>query len=184
MKIISGTIKGSKIEGFNIEGTRPTMDRVKESLFAMINPYLENSVCLDLFAGSGNLGFESISNGSKYCYFNDRNIKCIDVIKRNVKQFKLQDMTKILNLDYRKCLEYLKNNNIVFDIIFLDPPYENECLNEVIDYILKNNMLNDEGIIVCEVNKNYLNEEWSGLDIIKNRKYGDKLIIIYKKTSH
>ena len=65
MKIISGTLKGRTIDGFNIEGTRPTMDRVKESLFGMIQTYIKDSICLDLFTGSGNLAFEAISNGSK-----------------------------------------------------------------------------------------------------------------------
>ena len=71
MKVISGLLKGRNIEGFDIEGTRPTMDRVKESLFSSIQDYIPDAVCLDLFAGSGNLGFEAISNGCKYCYFND-----------------------------------------------------------------------------------------------------------------
>ena len=75
MKIISGSLKGRTIDGFNIEGTRPTMDRVKESLFGMIQSYIKDSICLDLFAGSGNLAFEAISNGSKLCYFIDKKIR-------------------------------------------------------------------------------------------------------------
>ena len=74
MRIISGKYKGRNINGFSIDGTRPTMDRVKESLFGMIQSYIKDSICLDLFAGSGNLAFEAISNGSKLCYFNDKNI--------------------------------------------------------------------------------------------------------------
>ena len=75
MKVISGTLKGRKILGYDIEGTRPTMDRVKESLFATIQEYLKDSIVLDLFAGSGNLGIEAISNGSSHCYFIDNNIE-------------------------------------------------------------------------------------------------------------
>ena len=71
MKVISGILKGRNIKGYNIEGTRPTMDRVKESLFASINSYIKNSIVLDLFAGSGNLGIEAISNGANLCYFVD-----------------------------------------------------------------------------------------------------------------
>lgn len=183
MKIISGTLKGRTIDGFNIEGTRPTMDRVKESLFGMIQTYIKDSVCLDLFAGSGNLGFESISNGCKLCYFNDKNSKCINIINKNIKNFKIEDNCKVLNLDYHKCLNYLKENNIKLDIIFLDPPYKNECLNEIIEIIIKEDLINDNGIIVCEVDSNYLKEDYEKLEIIKNRKYGDKFIIIYEKTS-
>ena len=73
MKIISGSLKGRKIIGYDIEGTRPTMDRVRESLFAMIQNHLPNSIVLDLFAGCATLGLEALSNGSKLCYFNDIN---------------------------------------------------------------------------------------------------------------
>jgi len=182
MKIISGTLKGRTIDGFNIEGTRPTMDRVKESLFGMIQPYIKDSICLDLFAGSGNLGFEAISNGSKKCYFNDKNPKCINIINKNIKTFKVEDYSKTLNLDYKKCLYYLIEQNIKLDIIFLDPPYKNECLNEIIEIILEKDILNDNGIIICEVDNNYLKDEYEKLKIIKNRKYGDKFIIIYEKN--
>ena len=77
MKIISGTLKGRNIKGYNLEGTRPTMDRVKESLFAIIQNKIKDSIVLDLFSGSGNLGIEAISNGAKLCYFNDMNRECI-----------------------------------------------------------------------------------------------------------
>jgi len=183
MKIISGILKGRTIDGFNIEGTRPTMDRVKESLFGMIQLYLKDSICLDLFAGSGNLGFEAISNGCKKCYFNDKNIKCVNIIKKNIINFNVSEKAKVLNLDYNKCLDYIKENNIKLDIIFLDPPYKNECLNDVIDYILKNNLLNEYGLIVCEVDRKYLEDTYDELEVIKERKYGDKFIIIFKKTS-
>ena len=183
MKIISGSLKGRKIEGFNIEGTRPTMDRVKESLFAIINYHLQNSVCLDLFAGSGNLAFEAISNGSKFCYLNDINHKCINVINKNVKNFNIEEKVKILKLDYQKCLDYLQEHSIKLDIVFLDPPYKKECLNEVIDYLLKYDLLNRDGLIVCEVDNDYLVENTKKLELLKRRQYGDKMIIIYKKTS-
>lgn len=182
MKIISGTLKGRTIDGFNIEGTRPTMDRVKESLFGMIQTYINDSICLDLFTGSGNLAFEAISNGSKLCYLNDKNIKCIDIIKKNAKNFNIEDKVKVLNLDYNKCLDYLKENKVKLDVIFLDPPYKNECLNNVINRILEYDLLNDNSIIICEVDRNYLKEDFPNLEIIKNRKYGDKFIIIYEKN--
>ena len=71
MKIISGEFKGRNIEGYQIIGTRPTMDRVKESIFAMIQDNIKNSLVLDLFAGSGNYGIESLSNYAQFAYFND-----------------------------------------------------------------------------------------------------------------
>ncbi len=183
MKIISGTLKGRRINGYDIEGTRPTMDRVKESLFGMIQEYVKESLCLDLFAGSGNLGLEAISNGAKMCYFNDKNIKCIKTIQKNIVDFNIQAQAKVFNLDYKALLKKMVTDNRQFDIIFLDPPYKTTYLNEIILFIINNNLLNNDGIIVCEVDNDYLNSDFSNLEIIKKRQYSDKFIIIYKKTS-
>lgn len=178
MKVISGILKGRIIKGFDIEGTRPTMDRVKESLFASIQNYVRDSTVLDLFAGSGSLGIEAISNGASMCYFNDKNIKCTNIIKENLKKFNVEDSAKVLSLDYKMCLKYLKENNITFDIILLDPPYKDRTLIDIAKYIYDNNMLNKNGIIVFEVDDLYVNLDFY-LEI-KNKKYGDKYIIIYK----
>lgn len=180
MKIISGKLKGRVIKGFDIEGTRPTMDRVKESLFSSIQDYIPDAVCLDLFAGSGNLGFEAISNGCKYCYFNDHNIKCCNLIKNNIKDFKIEDFSKVFNFDYKKMLNYLVENNIKLDVIFLDPPYKFDKLNEIADFIHNNNLLNKKGIIIFEVDNLYIDIDY--YEKIKEKKYGDKYIIIYKNN--
>lgn len=180
MKIISGTLKGRTIKGYDIEGTRPTMDRVKESLFGTIQNYVRESIVLDLFAGSGNLGFEAISNGAKFCYFNDHNRKCTSLIDKNIELFLIKEETKVLNLDYKKALKYFSDNKIKFNLIFLDPPYKNDCLNDVVNYIYDNNLLEKEGIIVCETSTLYLNI--SCYEKIKEKKYGDKYITIYKNN--
>lgn len=183
MKIISGTLKGRNIKGYSLDGTRPTMDRVKESLFGMIQNYIKDSCVLDLFAGSGNLGFEAISNGCRLCYFNDYNKLAVKTIKENANIFNVLDKSVILDFDYKKALEYLKDNNILLDIVFLDPPYQKECINDIIDYILINKMLNNGGIIICEINKLYLKDFSNYLDLIKSKSYNDKYILIYKNRN-
>ena len=180
MRIISGSFKGKVIKGYDIEGTRPTMDRVKESLFAMIQDYTRDSVVLDLFAGTGNLGFESISNGAKYCYFNDKNIKCTTLINKIIEELNIKDKTKVLNMDYIKALNYLLENKIKLDLIFLDPPYKKNILNEIIEFIYNNKLLNENGLIICEIDELYLNDLY--YTKIKEKKYGNKYIIIYKNT--
>ncbi len=179
MRVISGTLKGRVIKGYDIEGTRPTMDRVKESLFAIIQNKIKDAICLDLFAGSGNLGIESISNGSKYCYLNDINRNCIKVINENVKTFNIQDKVQIINKKWEDCLKYLKEQDVKLDLIFLDPPYKDECLNNVIEKITNYNLLNNNGLIICEVSSNYINE-FDNLEELTTRKYGDKTVIILK----
>lgn len=180
MKIISGTLKGRTIKGYDIEGTRPTMDRVKESLFSIIQNDVRDSIVLDLFAGSGNLGFEAISNGAPFCYFNDFNKKCTSLIEKNIDTFSIRDKSKVLNMDYKKALKYFVDNKIELDLIFLDPPYKNDCLNNVIKYIYDNNILKTDGLIICEVSNLYL--DISFYEKIKEKKYGDKYIVIYKNN--
>lgn len=182
MRIISGFLKGRTIKGHNIDGTRPTMDRVKESLFAIIQNSISDSVVLDLFSGSGNLGIEAISNGSKLCYFNDINKECIKTIDKNIKDLNIGEHSIVLNKDWNSCLEYLASSSIKLDIIFLDPPYKMECLNDIIDKIMEYKLLNPNGLIVCEISNMYL-KEFDSLEEIKNRKYGDKLIVIYKNRN-
>lgn len=179
MRVISGTLKGRVIKGYDIEGTRPTMDRVKESLFAIIQNKIKDSTILDLFAGSGNLGIESISNGSKFCYLNDINRNCIKVINENINNFNIQNKVQVLNKKWEDCLKYLKDQSIKLDLIFLDPPYKDECLNKVIDNIINYNLLNKEGLIICEVSSNYINK-FDNLEELTTRKYGDKIVIILK----
>lgn len=180
MRVISGKYKGKKIEGYDIEGTRPTQDRVKESLFAMIQEDLRDATVLDLFAGSGNLGIEALSNGAKLAYFVDCNPKCIEVLNKNIKDIE-KDGVKVYNKDYLEALKYFYNEHIKFDIIFLDPPYHLECLDDIIQKIIEWDLLNIEGIIVCEYELDNFKENYSTLELIKEKKYGYKNIRIYRK---
>ena len=178
MRVISGKLKGRVLKGYNIEGTRPTMDRVKESLFAIIQGFLGDSIVLDLFAGSGNLGIEAISNGDSKCYFVDNNKECIKVINDNINTFKINNQSVVLNKDYLKALN---DFNVKFDIIFIDPPYKYNIKKELLDIILNNNLLNNNGIIVFE----YSNDEEinnNNFKLLKNKKYGDKYISVYQKV--
>ena len=176
MRIISGSLKGRKLEGYNIDGTRPTMDSIKESMFAMINPL--SGICLDLFAGAGTLGLEALSNGCNLCYFVDNNRKCIDILNKEIEKFNIKDNAITLNMDYKKALKYFKDNNIKFDLVLLDPPYKMIVINEVIDYLLDNNLLNDNALIVCEMDDNI--EYHNKLQVYKERSYGTKKVIIYR----
>ena len=176
MRVISGKYKGKNLKGFNIDGTRPTMDRVKESLFAMIQNNISGSEVLDLFAGSGSLGIEAISNGAKKAYFVDNNIELINIIKNNTKDIK--DEVHIIKSDYLSALNLFKNSKIKFDIIFLDPPYKLNLINNCLNKIIECDLLNKDGIIVCEYESEEI--ENNNLKILKDKKYGSKKIRIYK----
>ncbi|MFI3307599.1 MAG: 16S rRNA (guanine(966)-N(2))-methyltransferase RsmD [Mycoplasmatota bacterium] len=170
MRVITGKYKGLKLDGYDIVGTRPTQDRVKESLFAMIQNKVKNSKCLDLFAGSGSLGIEAISMGASSATFVDINFKAISVLKNNTKR--IEEELLFFNSDYKN---FLKTTNEQFDIIFLDPPYHLLLINDCIDLIKKNNLLKRDGIIVCEYEEEVIN-----YDSFKEKKYGKTYIKIIK----
>lgn len=180
MRIISGKYKGRVLEGFNIEGTRPTMDRVKESFIASIQLKLKNSVILDLFAGSGSVGFEMISNGASEGYFVDTNKIVIDTLNKNVKKLNPSEKITILKKDFKDALKYFYDNNIKFDIIFLDPPYKLNYVNPALELIKKYNLLNKDGIIICEVENEVVNN--LSFEITKEKKYGSKNVIFLKNN--
>ena len=174
LKIISGKYKGRNIKGFDIVGTRPTMDRVRESLFATISAYLKESIVLDLFAGTGSLGLEALSNGAKAAIFVDKNKKCLENIKKLASDINITEEISLINKDYRVALKEIKK----VDIIFLDPPYHENLLNDAIKLIEKADILNNNGLLITE----YTNEKpICNYKLIKEKKYGDKYINIYKK---
>lgn len=176
MRVISGKYKGKNLEGFDIEGTRPTMDRVKESLMASIQNYIKNACVLDLFAGSGSLGIEAISNGAKSCYLVDKNKMLIDIINKNITD--MNDEFHVLHSNYEAALLLYKNANLKFDIIFLDPPYKMNLISNSLKLIKEYNLLNKNGIIVCEYETEKI--DTSTYEIYKEKKYGNKLIMILK----
>jgi len=179
MRIISGKYKGRIIDGYNMIGTRPTMDRVKESIIAMIQNKIKESICLDLFAGSGSIGLELLSNGASTCYFVDNNKKVIDTIKSSINKIKIEEQYYLILNDFNKALKDFKDKNIKFDIIFLDPPYQNNYIQKSLEQILEYGLLKSGGIIICE----YEFEQFEcDLEVYKERKYGSKKIIIYKKS--
>ena len=183
MRVISGTLKGRNIKGYDIDGTRPTMDRVKESVFGMIQNNIKDSICLDLFCGSGNLGIEAISNGAKLCYFVDNNIKATKVVEENVKDLNIKQNSKILNIDYKRSLKYFNENNTKFDLIFVDPPYDYHVIEKIIKYVSEYNLLNENGLLVLEFEKKKLEESYNNLKLIKFKKYSWKYVYIYKKSN-
>ena len=180
MKVISGTLKGRNITGFNIDGTRPTMDRVKESLFAMIQDYLKNSVTLDLFSGSGNLGIEAISNGSKLCYFIDNNKEAINTINKNIANLNIKDKSQVILSDWKKALNSFSNQNQKFDLIFVDPPYNYDVYEKILEKVSTLNLLNKDGLIILEHPNLKLKETYNNLILFKTKKYGNKSVNIYK----
>lgn len=148
MRIISGKARGTKLSTLEGLETRPTLDRVKESLFNILKNEIYDAKVLDLFAGSGALGLETLSRGAKEAVLCDNSYRAIQIIEENVKKTHFEKQVKILKNDFKKNLEMLKNEK--FDIIFLDPPYKSEFDIIALNDIIENEMLSEKGVIILE----------------------------------
>lgn len=172
MRVISGTAKGCRLNSIEDITTRPTLDRVKEPLFSILQPHLQEAEVLDLFAGSGALGIECLSRGSHHATFCDKSPKAIQMLKENVKKTKMELKSTILNQDYKKCLEGLTKT---FHIIFIDPPYKQNIAVDAIKRIIELQLLEKKGIIVLETDeeKREIEElEKIEVEVYDKRKYG------------
>lgn len=172
MRVISGTAKGTKLSSINDLSTRPTLDRIKESLFSIIQNNLQEAKVLDLFAGSGALGIEALSRGAIHCTFCDKSYPSIQMLKQNIKKTRMEEKSTIWNLDYKKCLQSQKEK---FDIIFIDPPYKLDIAVDSIKRILHLALLKKDGIIILETDEEEreLKElEKIDLEVYDVRKYG------------
>ena len=145
MRVISGTARGSILHSIENINTRPTLDRVKESLFNIIQNKIPDAVVLDLFAGSGALAIEALSRGAQKAYLCDCSKEAIQMINKNLEKTRLIEKTKIYNTDYMETLK--------FDIIFLDPPYKLDLSIKALEQISKSKLLNEEGIIIIETDE-------------------------------
>jgi 16S rRNA (guanine(966)-N(2))-methyltransferase RsmD len=182
MRIIAGLAKGRKLlspEGFDT--TRPTLDRVKEAIFNIIQESVPYSVALDVFAGTGSLGLEAVSRGAKQCYLVDKSPVTFPLLKKNVENLNFTDKCECLNMDSYKALEHLDKKGIIFDLIFIDPPYRKDMIPPAIEYISNSNLLDKGGLIVTKIDS--LEEIYEGnekITLINHRKYGKTIICFYR----
>ena len=184
MRIIGGDYKGKKLILPNDKKTRPLKDLVKESIFNLIhhskkiNLNLRNSTVLDLFSGSGSFGLECISRGAKKVTFVENYSEAIKILKKNVSLIKNSDKYEIINEDIFYLFENINKYKLKTDIIFLDPPFKEKKVNELINKILKTNILNKNGLIITHRHKKDNLEITKNLKIIDERSYGISKIII------
>lgn len=183
MRVISGSARGTVLHSIEDISTRPTLDRVKESLFNIIQNNIEDTTVLDLFAGSGAIGIEFLSRRAKQVYFCDKSSKAVAMIEKNLEKTKLKEKAIVYNKDYIDCINTVKNTK--FDIIFLDPPYKEEFALDAIEKISNLQLLKDDGIIIIETDEperdiNRINNMNINYKIYDLRKYGRVSLIFLK----
>ena len=185
MRVIAGSLKGKKLKSPTTDKTRPTLDRVKEAIFSMVNQYIEGSTVLDLFSGTGSIAIEFLSRGAKFCHINDSEKQAVSKILYNIKLTNIDKCVKITLNYFLKCLKKIEAEDKKFDIIFLDPPYATDYAYKVLNYISesKDKILNKDGIIVYEFDKSLLDDKYDNipnLECIKTRFYGRVAVKLYK----
>ena len=185
MRVISGIARGTKINSIESLDTRPTLDRVKESLFNILQNNIKDKIVLDLFAGSGALGIEALSRGAKKTYFCDINKEAIAIIKQNLEKTNLLKNAIIINKDYKSALKQINDK---LDIIFLDTPYKLDLATFAIREMIKLNLIDKNSLIIIETDeiKRDINEieKIDELEIIDKRKYGRANLIFIKKRGN
>lgn len=148
MRVISGSARGKQLSPVPGMNTRPTTDRVKESVFNILQMYIPGCDMLDLFAGTGQIGIEALSRGADHAVFCDSSPKALAVIRKNIQAARVADRAEVIGRDFNTVLRQLRPRQ--FDVIFLDPPYGGEILNAALNCIELFDILRPDGIILCE----------------------------------
>lgn len=180
MRIISGSCKGRKLKAVPGKSTRPTTDKMKETIFNWIGPYFSEGSCLDLYAGSGGVGLEALSRGMDFVIFVDNNKNAIQTIKMNVSMCGMEGKCEIYNNDSERALKAVIKRNLQFDLIFLDPPYKRQKLQALMGMIAAQSLVTKSGYLICEHDPEVvLPEIIGGLTRVKSANYGMTSLSMY-----
>lgn len=172
MRVIAGTAKRLQLKTIEGMDTRPTTDRIKETLFNMISEYLADSEFLDLFSGSGAIGIEALSRGAAHAVFVEQSKKAMQCVRDNLQFTKLNDRAELYETDVMNALSRMENRR-QFDYIFMDPPYDQYLEKKVLMYLNDSTLLKEDGLIIVEAS---LETDFSyvsdlNFSIVKEKKY-------------
>lgn len=178
MRVIAGSARRLNLKTIPGDNTRPTTDRIKETLFNIINNDLYGKTFLDLFSGSGAIGIEALSRGAKEAVFVENNPKASACILENLNFTKLSDQSTLIKKDAVSAIRELNSKNIVFDFIYMDPPYNKGLEREVLKDLLNTKIINKDTVIIIEADKSDDFSDIKGLGYEIDREK------IYKTNKH
>ena len=182
MRVISGSRKGTQLKSLPGTSTRPTSDKVKESVFNKIGPYFDGGTIVELFGGSGSIAIEALSRGMERAIVFEKNPKACAVIKANAEKCKMSDVLRIEKRDARQAATILQQQEVSIDLLFVDPPYATVEYYDAINEILTQGLAAEEATIVCEHDKNVeLPDQYDTYIRISSTVYGSTAITIYEK---
>lgn len=188
IKVIGGEFKNRsllyKLPSNKTKIVRPILARVRKSLFDIITPYIKNSIFLDLYCGTGIVGIEALSRGAQMCVFVDSDEFIINLLKKNIVKFNISEKTKIFCSDVFCFLNFIKQKTDIneFDIIFLGPPYKENFVLKTLELIVKQNILNKNGLIIAQ---HHFKENTKNifLKLLREEKYGDTVLSFFNFSS-
>ncbi|WP_251546977.1 16S rRNA (guanine(966)-N(2))-methyltransferase RsmD [Limosilactobacillus caecicola] len=181
MRVISGKFRGRRLNAVPGMATRPTTDKVKESLFNIIGPYFEGGTSLDLYGGSGGLSIEAVSRGIDQAIIVDRQYAAIKTIKQNVALTRVPEQFTIIKQDAHKALSVLSHQQFQFNLVFLDPPYAKQQIVKDIETMVEKKLLKPGAIVVCETNQEAnLPDDLPGFELSRRNEYGITVLTIYQ----
>lgn len=184
MRVISGSARGTKLVSIKGMKIRPTSDQVKEAIFNIIAERIQDSYCLDLYAGTGALGIEALSRGGAFCMFVDDSPKAIKTIKKNLEKTKFTNLGRVVNKRVEDFISDITGNKHIYDLIFLDPPYKikKSILDKIVKNLVLKGIVKSKGLITVEYySKIKLEIDAGYFKKQDTRRYGHTSVSFYKK---
>ena len=184
MRVIAGTRRSLPLKTVPSDATRPTTDRIKETLFNMLQPYLNGAVFLDLFSGSGGIGIEALSRGASHAVFVDSAVSSIDVIRQNLQFTRLTEESDVIRFDAVAVIDVLeKRYPDGFDVIFMDPPYGKQLEMKVLARLKDSCIVRDDTVLIFEASKDtdVSEAETLGYSLLKQKFYGSNQHVWLKR---
>ncbi len=182
MRIISGAFRGRRLHSPKGDKIRPTIDRVRESIFNIIAAKVPDSKVLDLFAGTGAMGLEALSRGARNCFFVDQSVQAVHLIRENVQMCAAQDRSRVIHGPVGSAIQRLNSENELFDIIFMDPPYGKGYIQKTLEII--DAVAGSDALVVAE---QHIKDQSPRIPPIwqvdRERRYGDVLITFYSRIA-
>lgn len=181
MRVVAGERKGMPLKAINGNTTRPTTDKVKESIFSIIGPFFEGGIALDLFAGSGGLGLEALSRGADRAIFVEKDGRAFQVLQENIKKCRYEDCAELFRTDALRAVKGLLKRDITVDYVFLDPPYHKGEYYDLVTTLVENGKIANTGIILCEHSTAItLPDNYGSFQLTKRETYGGTIVSIYR----
>ena len=173
MRIITGLARGCKLKTPKGRETRPTADRIKESLFNILGGAVSDTLVLDIFAGTGNLGLEALSRGAAQAVFVDQSLESVQLIKDNAMHTRLAAKAEIMKSDVFAALQRLERSGREFSLVFCDPPYNKELCQRALRFLDRAALLTDGALLIVEhAREDVLPNDWESLELVRNQTYG------------